>query len=60
MLTDPFRNGVHISDLDGGHPGFDSTPDVFFGIDIDQEETLDEIAEMVITVFLPGEPQLPA
>ena len=30
------------------------------GIDIDQEETLDEIAEMVITVFLPGEPQLPA
>ena len=30
------------------------------GIDIEKEETLDEIAEMVITVFLPGEPQLPA
>jgi AcrR family transcriptional regulator len=30
------------------------------GIDIEKEETLDEIAEMVITVFLPGEPQSPA
>lgn len=30
------------------------------GIDIEKEETLDEIAEMVITVFLPGKPQLPA
>ena len=30
------------------------------GIDVEKEETLDEIAEMVINVFLPGEPQLPA
>jgi AcrR family transcriptional regulator len=30
------------------------------GIDVEKEETLDEIAEMVVTVFLPGEPQLPA
>ena len=30
------------------------------GIDVDQEETLDEIAEMVVEVFLPGEPQPPA
>ena len=29
------------------------------GIDVDKEETLDEIAEMVVEVFLPGEPQLP-
>ena len=31
-----------------------------FRIDVEKEETLDEIAEMVVTVFLPGEPQLPA
>jgi TetR/AcrR family transcriptional regulator len=30
------------------------------GIDVDRDETLDEIAEMVVEVFLPGEPQLPA
>jgi AcrR family transcriptional regulator len=30
------------------------------GIDVEKEETLDEIAEMVVTVFLPGEPQPPA
>jgi AcrR family transcriptional regulator len=30
------------------------------GIDIEKEETLDEIAAMVISVFLPGEPQSPA
>ena len=30
------------------------------GIDVDRNETLDEIAEMVVEVFLPGEPQPPA
>lgn len=30
------------------------------GIDVDKDETLDEIADMVVAVFLPGEPQLPA
>ena len=30
------------------------------GIDVDRDETLDEIAEMVVEVFLPGEPQPPA
>jgi TetR/AcrR family transcriptional regulator len=30
------------------------------GIDVEQEETLDEIADLVVAVFLPGEPQLPA
>jgi TetR/AcrR family transcriptional regulator len=30
------------------------------GIDVEQEETLDEIADMVVAVFLPGEPQPPA
>ena len=30
------------------------------GIDVEREETLDEIAEMVVEVFLPGEPQPPA
>jgi AcrR family transcriptional regulator len=30
------------------------------GIDVEKEETLDEIADMVVDVFLPGEPQPPA
>lgn len=30
------------------------------GIDVEQEATLDEIADMVVAVFLPGEPQLSA
>ena len=30
------------------------------GIDVEQDETLDEIADLVVAVFLPGEPQLPA
>ena len=29
------------------------------GIDVEQEATLDEIADLVVAVFLPGEPQLP-
>ena len=30
------------------------------GIDVEREETLDEIADLVVEVFLPGEPQPPA
>ncbi len=30
------------------------------GIDVEREETLDEIADMVVEVFLPGDPQSPA
>ena len=30
------------------------------GIDVEQDETLDEIADLIVAVFLPGEPQLPA